>query len=242
MNERKPPLKLLSIIIPCLNEEDSIAEIIARCLAADTLGLDIEILVVDDGSQDRSPGIVKDLEEKDPQIRLVRQARNLGKGAAIRRGFSLAMGDLMLVQDADLEYDPAQYGALLTPVDGQNADVVIGSRFLAPTYVRVHYFWHLVGNKFLTLIFNMLYNLTFTDIYSCYLLYRRNLIDPEKLRSDGWEQHAEILCYAARRGDRLYEVPISYAGRTYDEGKKIRFWHALPVLWMIVSRRFSSSG
>jgi glycosyltransferase involved in cell wall biosynthesis len=229
----------LSIIIPAFNEAATIEAVLRRIAAHPVAGWKFEIIVVDDASTDGTVEILR----RNPDLHdiFVERERNGGKGAAVRDGLHKATGDYVLFQDADLEYDPAQYSALLTPVDGQKADVVIGSRFLAPAYVRVHYFWHSVGNKFLTLIFNMLYNLTFTDIYSCYLLYRRNLINPQNLHSNGWEQHAEILCKAARGGDRLYEVPISYAGRTYDEGKKIRFWHALPVLWMIVSQRFSSS-
>ena len=226
----------ISILIPTYNEQDTIVTVLQRVIAVVVPEVEFEVIVIDDGSSDNTLETL----EKNPQLYsdLVRRDRNGGKGAAVRDGLYKATGDYILFQDADLEYDPSEYRTLVRPVLEQNADAVIGSRNLAPTYVRVHYFWHLVGNRLITLIFNLLYNLTFTDIYSCYLLYRRDLIDPGELENDGWAQHAEILCTIARRGNVFFEVPVNYAGRTYAEGKKIRYWHAISVIWMIIKKRF----
>ena len=226
----------ISILVPTYNEQDTIVTVLERVTAVEVPEVEFEVIVIDDGSSDDTVKIL----EKKPQLysELVRRERNGGKGAAVRDGLNKATGDYILFQDADFEYDPSDYRTLVRPVLEQNADAVIGSRNLAPTYVRVHYFWHLVGNRLITLIFNLLYNLTFTDIYSCYLLYRRNLIAPGELNDDGWAQHAEILCTIARRGSVFYEVPVNYAGRTYAEGKKIRSWHAISVIWMIIKKRF----
>jgi glycosyltransferase involved in cell wall biosynthesis len=173
---------------------------------------------------------------------LIKQPRNGGKGAAVREGLRRATGDYVLFQDADLEYSPSEYATLLYPVQRFDAEVVMGSRFMAPRYARVAYFWHKLGNVMITLLFNVLFNTTFSDIYSCYLLYRRDLVDPEALRSDGWEQHAEILATAAQRAKVLYEVPISYHGRSYEEGKKIRAHHSIAVILMIIRKRFFHGG
>ena len=226
----------LSIIVPAYNEASTIVTLLKRIADHPVAGVSFEVIVIDDGSKDRTVALLH--ENPGLYTHLIERPQNGGKGAAVKDGLTKATGDYVLFQDADLEYDPAEYEKLVRPVIGQEADVVIGSRVLAPPFVRVHYFWHLVGNRFLTLFFNLLYNLTFTDIYSCYLLYRRDLIDPSRLRSLGWDQHAEILCTVARGGQRIYEVPVSYAGRSYAEGKKIRGWHALMVIWMIFRKRF----
>ena len=227
----------LTIIVPAYNEEATIIPLLERVNAQSVSGVEFEILVVDDGSKDRTAALV----EAHPHLctKLVRQPRNQGKGAAVRAGLAQATGDYILFQDADLEYDPADYAKLLEPALRFDADIVMGSRLLAPAYTRVHYYWHKVGNRFITFAFNILNNTTFTDIYSCYLLYRRSLLRPEELISNGWEQHAEILARSYARARVCYEVPISYRGRTYDEGKKIRAHHTLSVLAMIVRARFT---
>jgi glycosyltransferase involved in cell wall biosynthesis len=229
------PMPRLSVIVPAYNEESSIVELLGKVRAQSIRGVDIEIIVIDDGSKDGTVPLL----EQNPHLydRLVKQPKNGGKGAAVRAGLVHATGDYILFQDADLEYDPNEYEKLLEPVLRFNADVVLGSRMLAPPWTRVHYFWHKRGNELLTFAFNLLFNKTFTDTYTCYLLYRRSLLDPSELLSNGWEQHAEILCRVVRRARSCYEVPISYAGRTYDEGKKIRAHHAFAVLGMFLKQR-----
>jgi glycosyltransferase involved in cell wall biosynthesis len=225
----------VSIIIPAYNEEKTIVRVLERIASVPVPGVRYEPIVVDDGSSDATAQVV----ESRPELysRFIRLPENRGKGAAVRAALAAATGDYVLFQDADLEYDPSDYQKLFLPVQRFDADVVIGSRFMAPEYVRVYYFWHQVGNRLITSLFNILNNTTFTDIYSCYLLYRRSLLAPEELEADGWDQHAEILCRAVSRARVYYEVPISYHGRTYDEGKKIRGKHAIAVLLMILRRR-----
>ena len=227
----------VSVVIPVFNEEKTVIEILERVSAQSVAGVEFQVLVVDDGSTD---GTVALLEERTELYqRLIRMPRNGGKGAAVKAALGEASGDFVLFQDADLEYDPAEYATLLSPVVLYDADIVMGSRFLAPKCTRVHYFLHKVGNRFITFIFNLLNNTTFTDVYSCYLLYRRTLVEPSQLVSLGWEQHAEILSRAVGRAKAIYEVPISYHGRGYEEGKKIKGRHAVAVIAMIVRRRFS---
>ncbi|MCP5367788.1 MAG: glycosyltransferase family 2 protein [Hyphomicrobiales bacterium] len=226
----------VSIIIPAYNEERTIIQILERIAEQRVDGVAFEVVVIDDGSKDRTVELL----EARPELysHLVRMPKNGGKGAAVKAGLRQASGDYILFQDADLEYDPADYAKMLVPVQRFDADVIMGSRTIAPPFTRVYYFWHKVGNRFITLMFNLLYNMTFTDIYSCYLMYRRTLVDPDELRSEGWEQHAEILTDAVRRGKVVYEVPISYHGRSYEEGKKIRAHHVISVIWMIMRQRF----
>ncbi|MBF0285588.1 MAG: glycosyltransferase family 2 protein [Magnetococcales bacterium] len=223
----------VSVIVPAYNEEKTILSVLQRIREQRIEGVTLEVVVVDDGSIDQTGPLL----EAHPELhdRLIRQA-NGGKGSAVRAGMKAASGDYILFQDADLEYDPAEYGRLLMPVLRFNADLVMGSRFVAPEYTRVYYFWHRVGNDVITLIFNIFNNTTFTDIYSCYLMFRRPLVDPDGLISNGWEQQAEILSRAVAAGTIYYEVPISYHGRTYAEGKKIRAHHALAVIAMILRR------
>ena len=225
----------LSILVPAYNEEATIIELLGRVAAQKIKGVTIEVLVIDDGSSDHTVELL----ERNPKLytKLLKRARNGGKGAAVRVGLSEATGDYVLFQDADLEYDPADYGRLLKPVLDFEADIVMGSRLVASPCTRVSYFWHKLGNRLITFTFNILNNTTFTDIYSCYLLYRRDLVDPKDLTTDGWEQQAEILSRAVSKAKAMYEVPISYYGRTYDEGKKIKAHHAVAVIWTIMMRR-----
>lgn len=226
----------LSVIIPAYNERAAIVQVLEAVAAQRHDGIEFETIVVDDGSIDGTADLVA--ERPDLHTKLIRQPRNGGKGMAVQAGLRAATGDFILFQDADLEYDPADFSALLEPVVRFDADIVMGSRLVASRITRVHYFWHKVGNRFITLLFNVLNNTTYTDIYSCYLLFRRSLIDPDQLRTFGWEQQAEILTLATRRAKRIFEVPISYYGRSYDEGKKIRAHHVIPVIWTIITQRF----
>jgi len=225
----------LTVLVPTYNEEATILGILKRVGEQKIDGVNIEVVVVDDGSTDRTVELL----EQNPSLytKLIKRPRNGGKGAAVKDGLAEATGDYVLLQDADLEYDPAEYEKLLAPVLNFDADIVMGSRLVASPCTRVSYFWHKLGNRLITLVFNILNNTTFTDVYSCYLLFRRELIDPKELQAEGWEQQAEILSRAVAKAKSMFEVPISYYGRTYAEGKKIKAHHAVAVLWTIVVRR-----
>ncbi len=225
----------VSILIPAYNEQATIIELLQSVAAQSIEGVQFEVIVIDDGSKDRTVELL----EANPGLytTLIKQPHNGGKGAAVKAGMKVASGDYILFQDADLEYDPTDYRQLMLPMQRFDADVVMGSRFLAPSFVRVSYFWHKVGNYLITFVFNIFNNTTFTDVYSCYLMFRRTLVDPDQLQTEGWEQHAEILSKAIAKGKSFYEVPVSYQGRTYEEGKKIRAHHALAVIWTIIKMR-----
>jgi len=224
----------VSILVPAYNEEKTILEVLHRVNEQAVPGVSFEIIVVDDGSRDATVKLL----EQNPKLytRLIKMPRNGGKGAAVKAGLAAATGEYVLFQDADLEYDPADYARLLMPVTRFSADVVMGSRIAAPPCTRVAYFWHKVGNRFLTFTFNVINNTTFTDIYTCYLVFRRSLVKPEELKTMGWEQQAELLTLAVKRGKVYYEVPISYYGRSYAEGKKIRAHHVVSVITTIITR------
>lgn len=228
-------MKKISIVVPVYNEEATILAVLERIRNQNSPDVTFEVVVIDDGSTDGTGALLDS--HSNLYDRLIRKA-NGGKGSAVRAGLKEATGGYVLFQDADLEYDPTDYAKLFRPIVQFDADLVMGSRFVAPEFTRVYYFWHKIGNSIITLIFNILNNTTFTDIYSCYLIYRRPLVDPDELVSDGWDQHAEILSRAVRRAKSIYEVPISYHGRTYEEGKKIRAYHAAGVIWRILATRF----
>jgi glycosyltransferase involved in cell wall biosynthesis len=219
----------LSVVIPVYNERHTIAEIISRVR---NTPFDKEIIVVDDCSTDGTLDVLAAY-ENDPDIRLYRHEVNRGKGAAIRTGFSHATGDIVVVQDADLEYDPSEYGALLDPILSGKADVVYGSRFSGGPR-RVLYFWHSVANRFLTLFSNMMTNLNLTDMETCYKVFRREVIERITLRSDRFGIEPEITQKVARLGVRVYEIPISYNGRSYSEGKKIGWKDAVSAFYSIL--------
>ena len=226
----------LSIIVPAYNEEATIIPILELVNAQELESIDLEVLVVDDGSSDRTLELLEAL----PSLysNLIKMPKNRGKGVAIKAGLEQASGEYVLFQDADLEYSPAEYTKLLRPVFEFNADLVMSSRFSAPEFTRVAYFWNKLGNRLITLFFNILNNTTFTDIYSCYMLFRSDLVPPSALKCTGWDQHAEILSVARYKARNIYEVPISYHGRTFEEGKKIRPHHVISVFWTILVRRF----
>jgi glycosyltransferase involved in cell wall biosynthesis len=227
--------RCLSVVMPCFNEAPTLRVAIERVLESPYTA---EVLVVDDGSRDDSVHIAKSV--ADPRVRVLTQSTNQGKGAALRRGFAEATGELVIVNDADLEYDPLDYETILEPLlDGQ-ADVVYGSRFLAGRPHRVLYFWHSVGNKVLTTLSNMFTNLNLTDMETCYKAFRREVIQSIEIEEDRFGFEPEITAKVARGDWRIYEVGISYHGRTYADGKKIGWRDGFQALRCIV--RYSAVG
>lgn len=229
-------IKILSVVIPCYNEEKTLETIVDKVLAADRCGLGLEIVIVDDGSRDRSVEVMKELSGRHPEISCQFHEVNQGKGAALRTGFAKATGDVVLVQDADLEYSPKDYPKLLKPMLDGRADVVFGSRFKGGDESRVLYFWHSVGNKVLTLMSNMFTDLNLTDMETCYKVFRREIIQDIAIVENRFGFEPEITAKLARRRPRprIYEVGISYSGRTYEEGKKIGWRDGVRALYCIV--------
>jgi glycosyltransferase involved in cell wall biosynthesis len=221
----------VSIVIPCFNERNTIAQIVQNVRRAPIENF--EIIVVDDGSTDGTAEILR----KDVSAvvdRIIYQPRNSGKGAALRTGFAAATGEIILVQDADLEYDPNDYGSLLEPILAGHADVVYGSRFMGGRPHRVLYFWHMIGNKFLTLLSNMFTNLNLTDVETGYKAFRTELLQKLDLRENGFGFEPEITARLARTHCRIYEVGVSYSGRTYTEGKKVNWKDGFRAIYAIV--------
>lgn len=223
----------LSIVIPAYNEKNTIRAIVDRVRATP---FEKEIIIVDDCSKDGTRDILREL-EREPDIRVLYHEVNQGKGAALRTGFTHARGDIVIVQDADLEYDPAEYGALIDPIVTDKADVVYGSRFLGGPH-RVLYFWHSIGNRLLTLLSNMTTDLNLTDMETCYKVFRREVIQRVTIRSNRFGVEPEITAKIARMGVRVYEIPISYNGRRYSEGKKIGWKDAISAFYCIIKYRF----
>ncbi len=221
----------ISVVMPVYNEEQTLREIVARVQATP---YDKELVLVNDCSVDSTAEIMAELEKEYDNVRCFHHERNQGKGGALSTGFRHVEGDVVVIQDADLEYDPADYGVLLRPIEEGKADVVYGSRFLGGPYARVHMFWHYVGNRALTLLSNCFTNLNLTDMETCYKVFRREVAEKLDIQSRTFAVEPEMTAKIARMKVRVYEVPISYAGRDYSEGKKIGPKDAVIALFAIV--------
>ncbi len=224
--------------MPAYNEEQTITKITEKCLSQKINGIDsIEILMIDDCSKDQTLTVMRQLEKKYPQIKVLSHEQNQGKGAAIRTALRHISGDICLIQDADLEYDPADYPYLLEPIVQGRADCVYGSRFVGTQAKRVLFFWHSVGNKFLTLLSNMLTNINLTDMETCYKAFRSDILKSITIESDDFRFEPEVTIKIAKKRCRIFEVGISYSGRTYAEGKKINWVDGIKAIWAMF--RFS---
>jgi glycosyltransferase involved in cell wall biosynthesis len=225
----------LSVIMPVYNEQATLRQILSQVRSVQLPGISKEILVVDDGSTDSSAEILQE-EAEEGDLHVIYHDRNRGKGAAVRTAIDQATGDLMVIQDADLEYDPRDYPALIQPIVEGRVSVVYGSRFLGPRKAML--FWHMLGNKLLTLTTNILYNTILSDMETCYKCFRADVIRDIPLRSRRFEFEPEVTAKVLKRGHRIFEVPISYYGREYHEGKKITWRDAPLAFWTLIKYRF----
>ena len=227
---------LISILIPSFNEEKTILNILNRISKTIDSSINYEVVIINDGSTDNTLKLLE--QNKNLYNQLITYERNYGKGNAIKKGLEASKGKYIFFQDADLEYDPIDINKFTKLINRFEPDLIIGSRLNYSEYTRSHNILNKFGNKLITLIFNLFYNTTFTDIYSCYACFKKDLLNEKNLKTKGFEQHAEILCKIIKKGKKFYEVPISYNGRTHDEGKKIKFYHIFSVLFRIVIERF----
>lgn len=227
---------LISILIPSFNEEKTILNILNRVSKTIDSSINYEVVIINDGSTDNTLKLLE--QNKNLYNQLITYERNYGKGNAIKKGLEVSKGKYIFFQDADLEYDPIDINKFIKLIKRFEPDLIIGSRLNYSEYTRSHNILNKFGNKLITLIFNLFYNTTFTDIYSCYACFKKDLLNEKNLKTKGFEQHAEILCKIIKKGKKFYEVPISYNGRTHDEGKKIKFYHIFSVLFRIVIERF----
>jgi glycosyltransferase involved in cell wall biosynthesis len=228
----------LSVVVPCFNERETIHQIVGAIAA---VPIDKEIVIVDDFSTDGTRDELAKLTATRSDVRVIYHERNQGKGAALRTGFGAASGDVVIIQDADLEYDPREYPKLVQPIAEGRADVVFGSRFAGGESHRVLYFWHSLGNKFLTLLSNMFTDLNLTDMETCYKVFRREVLQQITVEENRFGFEPEITAKVAKLHCRVYEVGISYAGRTYDEGKKIGWKDGVRAVWCIVKYNLRAS-
>ncbi len=227
---------ILSIIVPTYNEEKTIIKILEKIKNNSSDFFKYEVIVIDDASTDQSSKLLED--NKHLYDKLLINETNKGKGFSVKRGISSASGTHVIFQDADLEYNPGDFKKFEKIFIDFDADGIIGSRFVYSNYTRSHNILNKIGNTILTFVFNLLYNTTFTDIYSCYFAFKKNLLNVDELRTKGFEQHAEILCKVIKKGNKFYEVPISYNGRNNSEGKKIKPHHFFLVVFEIIRGRF----
>ena len=233
MEKIKP---LISIVVPIYNEEKTILQILKKLSEIKKWGYALEVIVVNDGSTDNTDNILS--ENKILIDKQLDNKTNSGKGYSVKKGLEIADGKYIIFQDGDLEYDPNDFIKFFKLIEKFNPDLIIGSRFVYAEYTRSHYFLNKIGNKLITLLFNIVYNTTFTDIYSCYACFKKDLINAGSLKTSGFEQHAEILSKVVRNGKKFYEVPINYNGRGHEEGKKIKFYHIFPVIVQILKGKF----
>jgi len=234
MNETKKIS--LSIIIPILNEENTLIKILNKIQYLNDY-CNLEIILVNDGSTDKSKKIIND--NKDLYSKSLHLEKNFGKGKAVIEGLKISTGDYLLIQDADLEYDPKDIVRFIEKIKNYSADLILGSRFIGSERSVLH-FWHMVGNKFITLLFNFLNNATFSDIYCCYCLFKKDNLKISNLKSFGWGQQAEILTYVYKKSNKVFEIGVKYNARTYLEGKKIKYKHVFEVIYWIVLIRIKN--
>ncbi len=232
---QKPPL--LSILMPVYNEAGTIHEIVSRVEAVDLGDVRKELIIVDDGSKDGTREILKKLADKSPH-KIYFHGQNMGKGAALRTALTYAEGNIILIQDADLEYDPAEYAELIKPILEGRADVVYGSRLSGAKVARAFNFWHYIGNKVLTFITNVLYNSILSDMETCYKVFRADVIKNFQIKSNKFDFEPEITAKVLKRKYKLYEMPISYYGRDFAEGKKITWRDGFSAIWALIKYRF----
>jgi len=230
----------LSIIVPVFNEEKTISNILEKINLLDLKTgkelLEKEVVVINDGSTDKTSEILK----KNPNLYsiLIHYEKNFGKGFAVKEGLKSCSGDYVIIQDADEEYNPEEFIKFIKCIYLFKPDLIVGTRFIFGDYSRSHNFFNKIGNKFITFFFNIFYNTTFTDVYCCYICFKKDLLNLEKISSLGFSQHAEILSNIVKNGKKFYEVPINYNGRTIQEGKKIRFYHVFSIFYQIIKSRF----
>ena len=224
----------LSVVMPVFNEEKTIKEIVERVQA---VNIDKEIIIIDDGSTDKTRDVLNGL--KGDNIKILFHDKNSGKGMALKTGFSRASGDIVIIQDADLEYNPEEYPRLIEPIVKGHADVVYGSRLSGGMPQRVYMFWHKAGNSFLSLLTGILYNTTLTDMETGYKVFKRGVLGNMDIKSRDFTVEAEITAKVFKKRYRVYEVPISYYGRDYSEGKKIRWWHGISAVWALIKYKYT---
>lgn len=224
----------LSVVTPVYNEKETIKEMVGNVLGVDIVR---QLIIVDDGSTDGTRDVLKGL-KPDPRVKIIFHQKNQGKGAALQTGFKEVTGDVVVIQDADLEYDPAEFKEMIVPIRKGRADVVYGSRLTFAKPQRAYLFWHRVGNKLVTLFASLLYNTTLTDIETCYKMFRADLLKGINIKSKGFEVEPELTAKLLKKKLRIYEMPISYYGRSYQEGKKIFWWHGFGALWTLLKYRF----